>query len=110
PVRPDDAVVVHANRDRLRVAEAVRGRVAAGACIVVVQSLNRIEPEQASDVGESAIEAAAQPLLEGLLDAAGEPELRETTAECDVELGARGGFRSDDISAGRIHACGRREA
>ena len=60
---PDDAVVVDADRDRLRVAEAVRRRVAAGAGVVVVQAGDRVEPEQPADVRRAAGRAAGRAAL-----------------------------------------------
>ena len=50
-VRADNAVVVDADGDGLRVAKSACGRMAAGAGVVVVQPGNRVEPEQASNVG-----------------------------------------------------------
>src|SRR5690606_5260315 len=54
----DDAVVVDADRDGLRVAEAIARRVTPTARVVVVQPLDAVEPEEATDVGELMVDAA----------------------------------------------------
>ena len=51
----DEAVIFNSNRDRLRIAKAIRGRMTAGAGIIVVQPLDPIEPQVASDVGDEAV-------------------------------------------------------
>jgi hypothetical protein len=63
-VRPDNAVVVDTDRDRLGITEPGGGRVAAGAGIVVVEPGNGVKPEQAPDLGQLRIDAPAEPLLE----------------------------------------------
>ena len=58
---PDQVVVLDADGDRLRVAEAVRRRVAAGAGVVVVQAGDLVEQEQPAQIGEFRIDRAAEP-------------------------------------------------
>ena len=86
---PDDPVVVDADRDRLAVAESVRRRVAAGACVVTVQPGDRVEPEQAAGVGEARIEPPAKPRGQRRLDPAREPLSLELCLERCVERTVR---------------------
>src|SRR5262245_57770909 len=85
--RPDDEIVVDADRDRLCVAKAVRRRVAAAARVVVVQSLNGIEPELAADVGELPIDAPAEARLELLGYSAGESQRGEIRDQGGIDVG-----------------------
>ena len=88
----------------LGVAEAGGRRVAAGAGVVVVQAGDGVEPEQAAEVGQLRVDAAAQAALEGGLDAAGEAGLAQRGDQARVEggigrcagrsLSAGGGLRS----------------
>jgi hypothetical protein len=48
----DEAVVLDADRDRLRVAEPVGRRMAAAAGVVGMQGVQRIEPQQPAQIGE----------------------------------------------------------
>src|SRR5256885_9991779 len=84
--RSHEEVVVDADRDRLRIAEAIRWRVAAAACVVVVQTLDRIEPKLASNVGELPIDAPAESRLECARDPAGESEVRELAAQPGIDV------------------------
>ena len=87
PVRsgPTMPLLSIADRDRLRVAEAVRRRVAAGAGVVVVQAGDRVEPEQPADVRQPRVEWAAEPRGQRRLDPAGESEFLEALHELRVE-------------------------
>ena len=84
--RSHEEVVVDADRDRLRIAEAIRWRVAAAACVVVVQALDRIEPKLASNVGELPIDAPAEPRLECARDPTGESQARKLLAQRGIDV------------------------
>ena len=109
--RAHDAVVVDADGDRLRVAEAVRRRVTAAAGVVVVEPLDGIEPQQPSELREPPVDGAAEPRLERLRDAAGEALRREVAAQHGVEvlgprgaIGARARGWDDDALGSHIRA------
>src|SRR5262249_20351824 len=63
-----EAVVVDADGDGLSVPEAVCGGVTAATGVVVIQSRNGVEPEEASEVGELWVKLASEAGLEGLFD------------------------------------------
>ena len=86
PVRPDDAVVLDADGDRLRVAEPGRGRMTAAAGVVVVQARQRVKPQQPSHIGEAGVHRPAQPLRQRGLHAAGETGLGQRGRQILVEL------------------------
>ena len=88
-VGPDDAVRVDADRDRLRVTEAGRRRMAARACVVVVQPQDRVEPEHPARVGQVGIQGPAEPRRERRLDPAREAFLPESLAQRRVERASR---------------------
>lgn len=64
----DDAVVVHADGDGLGIAEAIRGRVAAGAGVVAVQALDAVEEEGLPEGGELLVDRPPEPLFQSGLD------------------------------------------
>ena len=74
-VRADDAVVVDANGDGLRIPKSARRRMATGATVVVVQPGNRVEPEQPTQIGKNRIDRPAQTLFESASDLSRKTEL-----------------------------------
>lgn len=81
----DDAVVVDADGDRLRVTKAGRRRVAAPARIVAVESADRVEPQQSAQEGELTVDFAVEAMLESVRDGAGESELVQPGLEIGVD-------------------------
>src|SRR5499427_5446283 len=85
PMRTDNLVVVDADRHRLRVAEAVRRRVATPTGVVVVQAADDVKPEQASKVGPLPLDRAAEFVSKPGLDLTGEPVGYQDTGQLGVE-------------------------
>ena len=85
-VGADDPVVVHADRNRLGIAEGVRRGMAPRAGVVVVQSLDRIEPERAADISELMIDAPPKASLERLGGPTGESMAREIAAQHGIDV------------------------
>jgi hypothetical protein len=86
PVRSaHDAVVVGADRDRLRVPESEGGGVAARAGVVAMESQDVVEEDEAPKVGEPAIDPTAQASLESLLDPSGEAGLSQNAGQLLVQ-------------------------
>src|SRR5215468_8168636 len=85
-VRPDDVVVIDADRDRLRIAESVCGPVTAGARVVAVQTEDLVEEEQPPELDIAGIELAAEPGLERGVDPPGKAGLPQDMLKLAVQL------------------------
>ena len=84
-VRTDDVVVLHADGNRLRVAEAQWRRVTTRARVIVVQTEEAIVKGQPAKIGQLVIDLSAQPPLQRLAHPAGEPVLAEKGGQLIVE-------------------------
>ena len=84
-------IVVDADRHRLRVAEAVRRRVATAAGVVVVQAADDVKPEQAAEIGPLPIDRSAQFLAKPGLDSSREAGRCEDLGQPAVEFTVTGG-------------------
>jgi hypothetical protein len=85
PMGADDAVVVNADRYRLRITEAVRRRVATAACVVVVQAANDVKPEQPAEIGQLPIDRTAQFVSKPGLDSSREAGCCEDLGQSAVQ-------------------------
>ena len=81
----DDTVVVDADGNGLGVAEAVGGRVAPGAGIVIVQAGDGVEPEQPAYIGARRIQRPAETLFEPGFNVACKPELVKVVQQGLIE-------------------------
>ena len=81
----DDQIVLDPDGDRLRVAEAVGRRVAAGAGVVVVEPGDGVEPEEPADVGQPPVDGAAEARPEHRADATGEAVPGEVAPQGGVQ-------------------------
>src|SRR5262245_33658828 len=83
------AVVLNADGHRLRIAEAIRGRMAPAARVVLVQRVPCVEPEHPTEIGQLGIDGPAEICLEArqkcLLDLACEPGSRKDRCQISVE-------------------------
>src|SRR5687768_8125851 len=91
----------------------------AAACVVVVQSLNRIEPQRASEIGEPSIDTAPEPCLERAGNTSGESVASELAPQNAIEVvvgNRRGAYagrhrcRTDGVLCRDVGAGGRRES
>jgi hypothetical protein len=81
----DDEIVIDANRHRLRVAEAVCGRMATATGVVVIQAADNVKPEQAAEIGPLPIDRSAQFVSKPGLDLTSEPVCCQDTGQLGVE-------------------------
>ena len=71
----DDAIVINADGDGLRVAEPACGRMAAGAGVVIIQPGDGIKPKQTAKIGSRRICRTTEALFECSFNVAGKTEL-----------------------------------
>ena len=83
----DHAVVLDADGDGLGVTEAVGRRVAAAAGVVVVETGQRVEPEQPPQVGQLVIDVATEPAFQRRFDATGEAGIQENRFQLLIQRG-----------------------
>jgi len=81
----DDAVIVNADRHRLRVAETKGGGMATGTGVVIMQTQNFVEKQEAPQVGQWGIDSAAKPRFERCLDVAGKTLIAQDLPEFYVQ-------------------------
>jgi hypothetical protein len=62
-VRPDNAIVIDADGNGLRIAKAICGRVTASTSVVIVQACDCVKPEQASEIRQLIIDMVTDPSL-----------------------------------------------
>jgi len=92
----DNAVVVHADGDALRVAEPVGRRVTSPARVVLMERGLVVEPQQSAKIGKLQIEAAAETVLERRLHRPCKPLGSEDRRELGIQpvvVGMRGDGR-----------------
>jgi hypothetical protein len=103
PIWPNDAVVVNPDGYRLGITKTTRGRMAARARVVIVQSGDSIEPKQPADVGTRRVHWTAKPLFQSRLNVPSEAMCLESSHELLVKCLIIPGYRGHGWNAGQAN-------